>query len=318
MNIKSFLKLVEIQTKVASIIPFLLGTAYVIYRFDSFIGKNFILMLISLLSIDMATTAINNYQDFKKAIKKEGYGYESHNAIVSHNLNERSVKITIAILLLSASVFGFWLFIETNIIVLGLGMVSFLLGVSYSYGPIPISRTPFGELFSGLFMGGVITFLAVYINLPDAALLGLSYNNFILDIKVNVEELVFIALLTLPAIAGIANIMLANNICDMHDDLENMRCTLPIYVGKEKALIIYKSLYYAGFLSIAVLITIGVLPIICAISLISIIPVQKNINLFYKSQLKNKTFATAVNNFAFVNIALILSIGAGIIIKTRL
>ena len=167
-------------------------------------------------------------------------------------------------------------------------------------------------------MGGVITFLAIYINLPEAGLLGLVYNGFILNIKVNIKELIFIALLAIPAIAGIANIMLANNICDIHDDLENKRCTLPIYVGKEKALTIYKSLYYAGFLSIAVLIVIGVLPIVSAISLISIIPVQNNINLFYKSQLKNKTFATAVKNFAIVNVALILTIGAGIILKIRL
>ena len=80
MNLKSFLKLVEIQTKVASIVPFLLGTFYALYTYDNFSFFNFLIMLISLEMFDMATTAINNYIDFKSAKKKEGYGYESHNA----------------------------------------------------------------------------------------------------------------------------------------------------------------------------------------------------------------------------------------------
>ena len=40
MDIKSFLKLVEIQTKVASVIPYLLGTFYVLYRYENFNLKN--------------------------------------------------------------------------------------------------------------------------------------------------------------------------------------------------------------------------------------------------------------------------------------
>ena len=62
----SFLKLVEIQTKVASMIPFILGTVYSLYRFGKFNGMNFLLMFISLLTVDMATTAVNNYMDYKK------------------------------------------------------------------------------------------------------------------------------------------------------------------------------------------------------------------------------------------------------------
>ena len=106
MNIMSFLKLVEIQTKVASMIPFLLGTTYVLYRFDNFNTINFILMFISLLSFDMTTTALNNYIDYKKAIKKHGFGYESHNAIVSYNLKEKAVVAVILTMIAIAVVAG--------------------------------------------------------------------------------------------------------------------------------------------------------------------------------------------------------------------
>ncbi|MGE5633160.1 MAG: hypothetical protein ACM3TR_19000 [Caulobacteraceae bacterium] len=84
MTLVSFLKLVEIQTKVASVIPFLLGTFYALYRFNRFNLSNFIIMFVSLICFDMATTAINNYIDYKKAHKIHGYNYESHNAIVSY------------------------------------------------------------------------------------------------------------------------------------------------------------------------------------------------------------------------------------------
>src|SRR5690554_3774796 len=95
MRIKSFLKLVEIQTKVASVTPFLIGSLFSVFYFNSFNITNFIYMLISLLFIDMCTTTINNYIDYKKANKKEGYGYESHNAIVRDNIKENVVLITI-------------------------------------------------------------------------------------------------------------------------------------------------------------------------------------------------------------------------------
>lgn len=41
MRLGSFLKLVEIKTKIASMVPFMLGTIYAIYRFNAFNVKNF-------------------------------------------------------------------------------------------------------------------------------------------------------------------------------------------------------------------------------------------------------------------------------------
>ena len=59
MSISSFLKLVEIQTKVASIIPFLFGSFYVYYRFDTFSMVNALILFISMIIFDMTTTTIN-------------------------------------------------------------------------------------------------------------------------------------------------------------------------------------------------------------------------------------------------------------------
>lgn len=315
MKLKSFLKLVEIQTKLASVIPFLLGTVYAIYRFHEFNIINFILMFISLIHVDMMTTAINNYIDYKKAKKNHGYNYELHNAIVRDNLKESTVLVTIFILFIIAVVSGLILYLRTDIIVLLLGAISFLVGICYSFGPVPISRIPLGEVFSGFFMGFVITFIADYIHVFDKGLIRIAYNNSILSLFVNLKEIVYIFLLSLPAVIGIANIMLANNICDIEDDIINRRYTLPIYIGKDKALILFRSLYYIGFLAIILSIILKVAPLAVLLALLTYVVVHKNINAFMQLQTKKDTFVFSVQNFVIVNLSLVFTIGLGIIIK---
>ncbi|MFA5524019.1 MAG: 1,4-dihydroxy-2-naphthoate polyprenyltransferase [Tissierellales bacterium] len=315
MTISNFLKLVEIQTKAASMIPFFLGTVYTLYRFDNFDIKNFLIMFISLLTVDMGTTAINNYMDYRRAIKKHGYNYETHNAIVKYNLKECVVVETIFILFLLAVVFGILLYLNTNSIILVLGALSFAASVLYSYGPIPVSHMPLGEVFSGLFMGFIIVFISIFIHLYDSNLVFYSFANGVLNIGLNIKELVYIFLLCIPAIVGIANIMLANNTCDMDDDIINKRYTLPVFIGKEKALRLFKALYIIAYLDIILLIILKITPIASAISLLTIIPVSKNIKIFFKKQTKKDTFIIAVKNFVVLNIVQVLTIGIGVIIK---
>lgn len=315
MKIGSFLKLVEIQTKVASMIPFILGTVYSLYRFGKFNPLNFTLMFISLLTVDMATTAVNNYMDYKKAVRTEGYGYEKHNAIVRDNLKESHVKAVIFALLTLAVTFGVLLFLNTNIVVLILGAISFAVGILYSFGPVPISRTPFGEVFSGFFMGFIITFISTYIHVYDQNIITVAYSTGFINISVNLLELLYIFMLSIPAISGIANIMLANNICDIDDDIENKRYTLPIYIGKERALKVFNIIYYVAFTSILLLVILKVESIVCILVLLTFIPVKKNINLFNKLQSKQDTFVVGVKNFVLINVALIITLALGLVLK---
>lgn len=316
MNIKSFLKLVEIQTKVASVIPYLLGTFYALYRYDNFNIKNAIIMFLSMIIFDMTTTAINNYMDYAKAIKKEGYGYETHNAIVSYNLNPKFVRLIIFIMLVIAAALGILLVKNTNIIVLLIGVISFIIGITYSFGPIPISRTPFGEIFSSLAMGFVITFLSIYIHVFDTGILTINFSNLSnVSINFNIIDLINIFIVSLSPIMGIANIMLANNICDIDDDIENKRYTLPIYIGKERALKLFKWLYYIGFISIVIGVLTRVLPVISIVTLLVLKLVQENINKFNKLQTKKDTFVLAVKNFVVTNLVYALTILGGVILS---
>lgn len=315
MTIGSFLKLVEIQTKVASMIPFLIGTTYAIYRYGSFSWSNFLLMLVSLLSFDMTTTALNNYIDYKKAVKKHGFGYESHNAIVRYQLKERTVVAVISIMLLTAVIAGLFLYLNVGIVVLIFGAVSFAIGILYSFGPIPISRTPFGELFSGFTMGFVITFLSAYIHARNVPLIGFGFQGGILGISLNVKELIYLLLVSIMPICGIANIMLANNICDIEDDIANRRYTLPVYIGRDRALKLFRLIYIIGYFAVIAALIAGALPVISIAVIITLIAVNKNIKAFFQLQTKKDTFGLSVQNFVIANATLAFTIAIGSISK---
>ncbi|MFL0269935.1 1,4-dihydroxy-2-naphthoate polyprenyltransferase [Candidatus Clostridium radicumherbarum] len=315
MNLKSFLKYVEIQTKVASVMPFILGTLYAFYRFNSFKASTFIIMFISLITFDMTTTAINNYIDFKKANKKEGYGYEEHNALVKDGIKE-STAVAIIIILLAISIcFGIILTIKTNTVVLLIGVLSFFIGIFYTFGPVPISRMPLGEAFSGFFMGFIILFLAVYIQVFDKNIVSIAYANNILSLSLNIIEILLIFIVSIPTIGGIANIMLANNICDVEDDIVNNRFTLPYYIGRKNALNLFAFLYYIGYAAIIISVILKVLPAASLLVIITLMPVYKNIKIFSNNPVKGETFVFAVKNLLIINLSHIFILTVTIMYK---
>ncbi len=314
MKISSFFKLVEIQTKVASVIPFFAGVVFAKYRFDVSNPKVLIIFFICLLALDMATTAINNLMDYKRAVLKEGFNFEHHNAIVRDKLSQSTVITIIILLLLISAIFGFWLYLITDIWVLLLGLVSGGIGVTYSFGPLPISRTPLGEIVSGFAMGGIIYFVTIYIQVYDLELIKLSLANSSLTINLKIIELGAIIFTSLPLVIYISNIMLANNICDIEDDVVNQRFTLPFFIGRKRATYLFALLNLFTFAVLVFNVIVGFLPIITLLTLITFIPVYKNTVTFIKKQEKATTFVLAVKNFVLFGFVYTLSILLGIFI----
>jgi 1,4-dihydroxy-2-naphthoate octaprenyltransferase len=302
MTLKNFLKLIEIQTKLASLIPFAIGTAFALYRYKSFNSNNFIIMFISLFTFDMATTAINNYLDYKKLNIIKPPREKDDKLIHKYDSSEGTVLTIIFILLSVAVIFGILLYLNTNLVVLFIGIISFSVGILYTFGPIPISRMPLGELFSGVFMGFIILFLSVYIHVYDGNLISFVYKNNMLNLSINIVEIFYIFLISIPLINGIANIMLANNICDVDEDISNNRFTLPYYLGREKALKLFKLLYYIGYIDIIILALLKIVPLASLLILLTFILVNKNIKLFSDKPMKNENFVLSVKNFFLMNI----------------
>ena len=292
--IKSFLSLVEIQTKVASVFPFLIGTVAALYLFGHVDLLNALLMFFSLLCIDMATTGFNHYYDYKRAILKTGYHYQVHNPLATGSFQHKTAFKILVTLVVIGTVLGLLLVLRTDWVVLVLGGLAFLVGLGYSTGPLPLSRTILGELFSGAFMGGLIPFIAFYIHLSKSELFNMAYASGQLSLNIDLTLLAPIILLAFPLACFISNVMLANNICDMDEDIINKRYTLPISIGKSNALMLYRGLIVAAFFSVAVSLVTGILPLPYALTCVTIPVISQKTKIFTHDPIKGKTFVNAV------------------------
>lgn len=284
--IKRFLSYVEITTKITSIFAFLFSLAYLFYIKQSINWSLTLLFLFSMFLFDLTTTAINNYIDTKTNHQKLQF--------------KRKTAFRIIIILFTISIIsGLYLAYLTDIIVLLVGGICFLCGLFYTYGPIPISRQPLGELFSGIFYGLFIPFIIFYINMPEKTYIIYQLNFETISIIYNIKPLLTLFLLSIIPICTTANIMLANNICDLEKDIAVKRYTLPYYIG-DKALLLFPSIYYLTYPTLILMVCLKILNPICLIYLLNIFIVQKNINNFLKRQEKSTTFIYSIKNYLII------------------
>lgn len=247
---------------------------------------------------DLTTTAINNYIDSK-----------DNGQIL--DFKRRNSLIIIYCLFAASAMLGLYLAYLTDVVVLLAGGACFLCGVLYTYGPLPISRQPLGEVFSGFFYGVMIPFILMYINSPQGTFLTYHFSFESIGFEVKIVPVITLILLSIAPFCTTANIMLANNICDLEKDITVHRHTLPYYIGK-KALALFAGLYYITYAATILMVVFNMLSPICLLSLLSIILVQKNIRVFYKKQEKATTFICAIKNFVIImgtnTIVIILSV----------
>lgn len=315
MKFKAFLSFVELQTKIASVIPFILGISYALYAFGSINVALTVIMFISMIFFDMTTTAINNYCDYKNEKKHVNHKIESRNPLIVFNISENKARVTIGIMLSIAIVFGCLLAFNTNMLVMTIGIICFIVGILYTYGPIPISRMPLGEVFSGIFVGLLIPFLTVYINSINQNRFGIYFSGRSVILAFDIISAVTILIIAIPIIVCIANIMLANNICDLEDDIKVKRYTIVYYIGKKVSVNIYKYLYYLAYLGIILGVIMKILPILSLLVLITLKPVVNNIKIFENKHVKSQTFILAIKNFVMISSGYIISLLIPVVIR---
>ena len=306
MKLRAFLELVEIRTKTASILPYLVGTLYAVYQFQEFNTVNAILMLVSLLCIDLAVTALNNLLENMTA----------HSMFVhaGRKYSKATAQLLIVILLILAIVTGGILGTRTGPITWFIGISAFFIGLTYSAGPLPIQRTPCGELISGAVMGFGIVFLAAHIQMGAEYFKAFLFGDqFTLDI--NLKQLSALFLLSLPLIGAVSNVMLANNISDMEADFKKRRFTLPVTIGLSDSLFIFSLNYIVTGVSIILAVVLKVLPLTALLMVFVYGLVMRNARRFSSAPDKKKTFPLAVMNLNLIGAGLVLVIGSAILMK---
>ena len=297
---KDIIELVELRTKIASVIPFVVGLLYSVWTFRNFNAVNMVLFFIGMVCFDMATTVMNNLMDYVKA-KNETYRQEE-NIIGTSSLTVKQTTIIFAALVGVATIIGIILVVRTNMILLFVGMLCFVIGIFYTFGPIPISRMPLGEVLSGVTMGFGIFWIVIFLNFPEASFAWMGLEQGMLVVRLALLDHFKVALLSLPLVCTIANIMLSNNLCDLETDITNHRYTLVYYIGKTTALKLYQVLYFISFVAMVLAVIFQIAPILMLGTLVVAIPVYQNIQLFLQKQEKRTTFALAIKNMVMIHV----------------
>ena len=234
--LEKFFKYVEIRTKITSLFAFLMSVAFLFHSRQPINAKLTVIFFASMFIFDLTTTAINNYID-------------SRDYPEMLPLPRRASLIIIWVMFLISAALGLYLAYCTDIVVLLVGVLCFLCGVFYTYGPIPISRLPLGEV-----CGTLVPFLILYINMPKGTYLSLTLNFQEINLTLQVLPLLTLLLLCVIPTCLTAGIMLANNTCDVEKDVESGRRTLSVLLGRERARKLYHGVVYAWVAAIVVLV----------------------------------------------------------------
>ncbi|GAB1477023.1 1,4-dihydroxy-2-naphthoate polyprenyltransferase [Bacillota bacterium] len=290
----AFFNYVEIKTKITSVFAFLMTLSFIFYMEQEIDLLKTSIFFAAMFLFDLTTTSINNYIDTRNNGKQ--LPFKRRNALA----------ITYLLFAVSAAL-GIGLVILTDIIVLAAGGLCFLCGVFYTYGPIPISRQPWGEILSGTFYGLLIPFIILYINMPSGYYLTLDLSLEAIGLQVQVMPFIALLLISVNPVCCTANIMLANNVCDLENDIKVKRYTLPYYLGS-KALKLFARIYYSTYFATLIMAAAGIIHPICLLSILTIIPVRKNIKIFQLKQEKETTFIVSIKNYVLIMGAFTLTV----------
>ncbi len=215
MTSTQFFRIVEMRTKIISMGTFFMASIYGYYLSGTVHWPIFFIMLCATLAVDMGTTGFNTYFDFRRGTDNIEYTKESGKVLVHDGVSPNSALLISASLFLIAAVLGLYLASMTSWYLIPVGGICMFVGFVYTGGPFPISRTPFGELFAGGFLGTVLFLIVLFVQGFE-----LSLANF---------------LITIPLWIHIAMILSVNNTCDLVGDKANGRKTLAILLGPDKA-----------------------------------------------------------------------------------
>lgn len=260
------------HTLTATFVPVILGTVIALFE-ASMNWAMFIAMLLACLCLQIATNLFNEYYDFKRGLDTAdsvGIG----GGIVRHGLKPQNVLNVAFLLYVIAAIIGVYIFIETSWWLLIIGVAGMAVGYLYTGGPLPIAYTPFGELFSGLFMGTAFILIATFIQTGTLTTLSI--------------------LISIPMGVLVGLINMSNNIRDIDEDTIGGRKTLPILLGRDRAITVLAGGFIFAYAWIIVLVMIGQISPWALIVLLSVV----------KPLTAVKSFRNGVGNPAVTGVAM--------------
>ena len=247
MNFRQFLRVVEIRTKIVSLSGLLIGTLGALYYGHAFSWIDCLLLWASALAVDMGTTAFNSFFDYYHQVDTRAFNLEKDKVLVHEKVPPGAALLIALGLYALAAVLGLVLAMAVGWELLLAGVICMAVGFLYNGGPLPISRTPAGELFAGGFLGYFLPVLTYFV----------FTRQFVSPMLI----------LALPSFLLVASILTVNNTCDIIGDTAAGRRTFSILIGATAARWLIPLQGLAAWIIIVVILILGLLPAPSAIPL---------------------------------------------------
>ena len=239
--IQEIIPLTRPRTLAAALGPTILGASFSYYAFGAVNGTGLaifhtILIFLAVVTAQIVANLWNEYKDFKSGLDA-GQKVGNAGSITRGAITPELIVTMIKVLMVIPIIIGLYLSATITWYYIPAGFLCILISFLYSGGPKPISRTPFGEISSGIAMGFAIVLITGYAWTRDLSLA-----------------------LLIPAIPStllVGSIMLTNNIRDIRNDESHGRRTLPIVLGRERALSLMSITYLFNFIWILAWIIVG-------------------------------------------------------------
>ena len=228
------LQLAAPHTWAASLCPALFSVFYCMQQGIPLTIPRAVLTVAACVLLQSSVNTLNDYFDFVKGADSEEDNVEvSDAAIVYGGIDPKHALYLGLGYMAAGALAGIIALVGKGPVPIVLGIIGVLVIVLYSGGPMPISYLPVGEIVSGCVMGGLIP-------------LGIAACG---DGRFHAGIIPY----SLPLVIGIALIMMSNNGCDIEKDIRAGRKTLPVMLGRNKTLEIYRTLIISWVTLAAVL-----------------------------------------------------------------
>ena len=264
MNLSQFFALIRPRTLTAAFSPVVLGAAMGATQFETVqpIWLSLVYtvgILICVLSAQIAANIWNEYFDFKSGLDLTQAAGNS-GSIVRDGISPAIIKRWGYMTTILPLILGIALAKAVTWWYIPVGTLCILTSILYSGGPKPISRTPFGELASGLAMGFAIVGITLF------AWTHTLHWTYLIP--------------AVPSTILIGAIMMTNNLRDFTNDANHGRRTLVILLGRERVLQLLQGLFLISSLLILIWTICGVIPWPSLVALLSLLPAMKVIHIF--------------------------------------